>query len=302
MREMKRTTSKNIAPIILTSDWHLSDSAPLCRTDADWWETMTTKLLFIDALARSFNNCAVVHAGDLFDNWKPSPQLITFAMHYLPKRFFTIAGNHDIPQHNMDLFHKTGLATLNEGEYISFMENQCQWGTDPLTAKVKRYNLDGDSFVVAHVMTYPTGMKSWPNQTDPPAGKLLRKIDTPLIVTGHNHHGFVEEYKGKLLVNPGSIFRLTADQIDYKPRVYLWYAETNTVKPVYLPIEDNVSRDHLEIVQERDERIQQFIDRLQDTWEPKFSLEENLRAAFKENDTSKGVQKIIWKAVELDNG
>ena len=61
-------------------------------------------------------------------------------------------------------------------------------------------------------------------------------------------------------MNPGSIYRMEASQENHKPRVYLWYAETNTVEPVYIPIESGViSREHLETKEERDIRINAFI-------------------------------------------
>lgn len=288
---MKRTTPHRKVTAILTSDWHLSENPPVCRTDEDWWGTMKQKLDYIRSLQEENNGCLVYHAGDLFDNWKPSPALLTFAMQNLPEKFTTILGNHDLPQHNLGLFDKTGIATLAESNYV-FVSDAFHWGMDPMIAETAA------PLIMAHIMTYPTGLKSWPNQTDPPAGKLLRKINVPLIVTGHNHHGFTETYKDRLLVNPGSIFRLTADQIDYKPRVYLWYDNTNEVEAVYLPIKKYVSREHLDVKKAKDDRIKQFIERLHDTWEPKFSLEENLRVAFAENETPQRVQEIIWKALE----
>ena len=110
---------------------------------------------------------------------------------------------------------------------------------------------------------------------------------------------FVEEYEGRLLVNPGSMMRITAKQIDHKPRVYLWYADTNTVTPVYLPIEEGViSREHIDKVQDRDERIHAFISKLNEDWKAEMSFEENLKAFFNVNKVPGTIQNIIHKAME----
>jgi len=293
---------------ILTADFHLTDKQPLCRTDADWWETMRTKLRFIRKLSRA-HMCPVIHAGDLFNTWKPSPELMTFAVKELPTKFFTVLGNHDLPQHNLDLYYKSGVATLAEAGRITVIPSGVHWGMDLLSDEVikSRNNIEEETdwresqIIVAHYMVRSTAEKPWLGCVDPPASKVLRTVKVngvDLILVGHNHKSFVEEYKGKLLVNPGSIFRMDADQIDYQPKVYLWYDDPLKVEAVLLPIEDSVTRHHLETEQAKNDRIKQFITNLQDTWEPGFSLEENLRQAFKSNKTSKSVQDIIWQALD----
>lgn len=294
---MKRTKPKSSEKptAILTADWHLSETKPVCRMDEDWWMTMRRKLEQIQQL-QYVHDCPVHHAGDLFDHWKPSPQLLSFAMKYLPKDFYTALGNHDLPQHNLDLFYKTGIATLEESEHIKLKE---PYGFDWFRIDWGKEFTNNKGCMIAHIMTYK-GKSPWPNCTDPSAKELLKMAPKArLIVTGHNHTPFTEKDGERLLVNPGSIFRLTADQIDHRPRVYLWYSESNTVEPVYLPIEDGmVSREHIELKKAKDERIQKFIDNLNSNWKPDISFEENLRRAFKENKTATRIQEIIYEAME----
>jgi DNA repair exonuclease SbcCD nuclease subunit len=148
-------------------------------------------------------------------------------------------------------------------------------------------------------MTYK-GKPPWPGCEDPPAKELLKRYpDYDLIVTGHNHQSFVEELDGRLLVNPGAITRQEADKADHKPCVYLWYAEENQVEPHYLPVEEGViSREHIEQTEERNERIEAFVSRLNDEWEAGLSFEQNLERFFKENEIRQSVQEIIWGAIE----
>ena len=296
---MKRTTQHKKPDAILCSDIHLREDQPTCRTD-NYQMAQLKKLEFIKHL-QVHHDCAVLHAGDLFHHWKPSPHLLSMTIKYLPAKFHTIYGQHDLPQHNFDLRHKSGIHTLETDGTLEVLD-ECHFGEEPkddsLTfAPGVPYTRD---ILVWHVMNYQ-GKKLWPGQIDPTATKLLRKYPQyDLIVTGDNHKPFVEEYEGRLLVNPGSMMRMTADQIDHRPRVYLWYADTNTVEPVYLPIEDGViTREHIERTEQRNERIDAFISRLEGDWEANVGFEENLERFAKSNKVRESVMNIVYKAIEL---
>jgi len=120
-----------------------------------------------------------------------------------------------------------------------------------------------------------------------------------LIVTGDNHTSFTTEYEGRRLVNPGNLTRQTADQIDFKPSVWLWYADTNEVERVYLPIQKGViSRDHIERKQEHDKRIDAFISKLDNDWNAELSFKDNLEIFKNENKVEKSVMEIIYESLE----
>ena len=134
--------------------------------------------------------------------------------------------------------------------------------------------------------------------------KALREIPkfTPkydLIVTGDNHTSFTVAYKGRRLVNPGNLTRQAADQIDYKPRVALWYAEDNVIEWVPLPMQKGViSRDHITKVEERDKRIHAFITQLSEDWDVELSFEKNLERFQQANDVEEDVMQIIYESLE----
>jgi len=296
---MKRTKTRDSfsgkPTAILTSDWHLREDQPVCRTDCFWGEQWK-KVQFIRKLQEEYQ-CPVIHAGDLFNHWKPSPYLLSLTILSLPKDFFTIYGNHDLPQHNLELANKCGINTLSAAKTLQIPDG-CHWNGDPNKGSFIHYHLFERSVLVWHVMTYQT--KPWPGCTDPMAAKLLRKYPQyDLIVTGHNHKPFVEEHEGRLLVNPGSLTRQEADQIDFKPRVYLWYEKENKVKSVYLPIEQGViTREHIEKIEERDGRIEAFISRLDEDWEAEMNFEENLERFAKTNKIRSKVMDIVYKAID----
>ena len=152
---------------------------------------------------------------------------------------------------------------------------------------------------VQHIMTYQ-GAAPFPGCTAPTGAKLLRKnIQIDLLLTGDNHKPFVEYNANQILVNPGSLFRTTASQIDFKPRVYLWYSGSNTVQPIFVPIKkDAVSRDHLEIEEQRNERLEAFIGTLNEDYAVGRSFEQNLISFFDVNKTSDKIVSITLKCIE----
>ena len=297
---MKRKI-KNKPNAIFTADWHLREDVPECRID-DFWITQWNKVAFISELQEQ-HDCPVIHAGDLFNHWKPSPFLLSETIKYLPARFYTIHGNHDLPQHNLDLVHKCGIFTLMRAGKLAVLA-QGHWGVDP--ENWKRFESTSNfiglpkEVLVYHIMTYQ-GKDPWPGCTDPKAVKLLRKYpEYDLIVTGHNHKSFVEEYDGRLLVNPGSLTRQEADKAEHKPCVYLWYAENNTVERVDLPIEKGVvSREHIDKKENRDNRIDAFVSSLNSEWTGAVSFEKNVEKMLRKNKVKTSVKQIVYKALDL---
>ena len=289
---MKRTKNINRPDAILTSDWHLREDTPVCRTDnfetAQW-----QKVQYISELQKKYD-CPVLHAGDLFHHWKPSPRLLTLAIRYLPDQFYTIYGQHDLPQHNIELSKKCGVDTLIEAGKIRLFPGGSHWGQKPETGTA----IFGRNMILWHHLTYIT--VPFPGASGGMAEGILRKYPQfDLIVTGDNHQSFTIKYQERLLVNPGNITRQTADQNDFKPCVYFWYAETNTTEPHYLPItEDVVTREHIDKKERRDARIDAFVSRLNTDWQTTLDFTENLKQFEAANEVRKEVMEIIYAALE----
>jgi predicted phosphodiesterase len=297
---MKRTKKLDgPAPdLILTADWHLREDTPVCYI-GDWIKDQWDAVDFVRVLQYKYG-CPVYHSGDLFHYWKPSPDLLSEASQRIPDDFFTVAGNHDLPMHSMELIKKSGLYNLMINNKALLLElgtdaEGCSWNQLP-SNNVK---FNPMKVLVWHVMTYQ-GAEPWPGCTDPKAMKLLRKYDAyNLIVTGDNHKSFVEVYEGRLLVNPGSLTRQTAAQIDHRPSVYLYYALTNTVKRVEIPIPDNViSREHLDFASEKNARIESFISKLNSNYQVSMNFEDNLERFRKKNKVKDSIMQIIYKSIE----
>lgn len=290
---MQRTKTIQKADAILTGDWHLREDQPTCRTD-NFWDEQWKKVDFIAGLQRE-HRCPVLHSGDLFHYWKASPYLLSKTMEVLPEEFYTVIGNHDMPQHNLELIKKSGINVLAKANFLIILEDT--HFNQPLERD--SLNIENRSVAVWHTLTYKT-QEPYPGCTIPKAAKLLRKYPMyDLILTGDNHQPFVEEYDGRILVNPGCITRQTAAFIDFRPRVYLYYAKNNNVTPVYLPISKGViSREHLDKIENRNERIDAFISQLSGDWEAGLSFDENLKRFMEVNSIKESVKNIIYKAIE----
>ncbi|MCK9431114.1 MAG: metallophosphoesterase family protein [Candidatus Omnitrophica bacterium] len=296
---------------IFSADFHLREEIPICRTD-NFWETQWKKVDFISELQKKYN-CPVIHSGDLFHHWKPSPYLLSTTIEHIPNKFYTIYGNHDLPQHNLELAEKCGINVLIRARSINMLSG-VHWGQeikaiDTCMIQSNDYpnytNNDLEVLsslkrtLVWHIMTYKNELPYY-GCTAMSAKAILKKYKQfDLIVTGDNHQTFVEEYNGRLLVNPGSLMRQSAAQIDFKPSVFLWYAKTNTVEQVFIPIEKNViSREHIDIKEKRNNRIDAFISGLNTDWKSNISFQANLLKFYDKNKTKKVVKELIQKFIE----
>jgi hypothetical protein len=157
---------------------------------------------------------------------------------------------------------------------------------------------------LVHRLVYPSKTPPWPGaeESGTSAKRLLKKYpEYDLIVSGDNHESFVVEHQGRLLVNPGSMMRMTAAQIDHKPRLYLWRAKDNSVEEVFFPIEEGVvDRAHIEVQENQDERMDVFVSKLRHDIEIGFDFLHNLRQFISTNKVEEPIQKIIYQAVEED--
>jgi DNA repair exonuclease SbcCD nuclease subunit len=60
---------------VLVADLHLSLQQPACRADENWLAVQKRYLKQLSVIG-----LAVICAGDIFDRWNPSPELLVFAI------------------------------------------------------------------------------------------------------------------------------------------------------------------------------------------------------------------------------
>lgn len=290
---------------ILTADLHLRESIPACRTD-DYLQAMKTKLEWLSGKSEEYDATVIV-AGDLFDHWKATPFLICFAFRYLPKRLICVAGQHDLPQHSLEQMDKSAFGVLLEADRLRGKENHTictandywhcflfHWGQE-----IAETEFDERNVAIAHQMVWHH-TKPYPD-VDPQSEALRVLRSHPgyqLIVTGDNHQSFAVKSQGRLLINPGSMMRMRADQADYKPRIYLWHGGDDYSTEDF-PIEPGVVvRDHIERKEEREQRITAFVSRLVGIGEVGLSFRDNLTKFMRVNHTRLAVKKLVETSLE----
>lgn len=298
---------------ILSADEHWREDRPQCRTD-DYQKAQSDKLNFLADLQVKYN-CPIISAGDLLHKARVSPWLERFLINNLPNNYITVPGNHDIPNHNIELYDKSSLSVLEASERLIVLSdgkqtNEIKFGIYGLeygnNKKIKPLFVHDKivkSILIFHTMTWK-GREPYPGAAREGCGAtaLLKKYpEFDLIVTGHNHQSFVVEYEGRLLVNPGSAMRMTTDQINHRPCVYLWNAESNAVEPMYYPIkQDVINAEHITEIKERDGRIGAFVNQLKTDTELELSFEKNLETFIANNDIHEDTEKIIWEVLNND--
>ena len=282
---------------ILCSDMHLREDVPECRTD-DFIQAMIDSLEVIGNLQKE-TQAPVICAGDIFNYWKASPALLYFALQYLPTYygFYSIVGQHDLKNHNYSFICQTGFGVLRKIGKIKelcpredIIELKCNnnvirmygypYGYQlPKKNKIAKKIQIQNKMAVCHTTVWKH-KEPWPDAVGNNAPSILQRFpEYQLVLTGDNHEAFTyKNEKGQLLVNPGSMMRTTADQYNFKPRVYLWDMKENEVEPFYLPIKkEAVSREHIINKKNHDHRIDSFVRRLNEKVEVGFNFEKNMK-------------------------
>ena len=310
MSKFKRRQTKQQpkADAVLAADIHIRPDTPVCRTD-DYWAAQEKKIDFILEL-REQHDCPLLVAGDLgnksqWPNWLLEWIIDKFKDHEI----ICVPGQHDLPNHRIDFWKKSGIGVLYTSDAIYLhreketiiREKRFRLTTFPYGIEIENSEYIGSTYsavAMAHQMVIKN-KTLWPGQEAPKGHQLLKKFpEYSLILVGDNHHPFVAEYEGRKLVNPGSMMRMVADMENHRPRVYLWYAKSNEVVPVYLPIEQGViTREHIEAAEERSNRYDSFMTRVKEDVEIQLSYEDNMGRYFEKFRTELPVKEKVQGAM-----
>ena len=175
-----------------------------------------------------------VVAGDLFDKWNPPPELIEFAIRQLPKQTYTIPGQHDLPNHNYELRHKSAYGVLAAAGRITdipsnipYMINgvivwACPWEHEIKASARRGGHLE---ICVAHQYLW-IKQHSYPGanpQHNVNQMGRLKRFDASFF--GDNHKGFILTRRGTTVMNCGGFMRRKSDEQNYQPCVGLLYED-----------------------------------------------------------------------------
>jgi predicted phosphodiesterase len=285
--------SKN--PIALCcADLHMREDQPLARTD-NYQETQWGKFLFLLSVAESYV-IPVLCAGDFFHKSKVSKQFEKKIIRQIEQSgidFYILPGNHDLPYHSLEHLNNSslGILELSEKIYVPEIELDTMHEIDSV-GKIKigmiHSLIHRDTPLIVDGKTISTKAKT-----------ILKKYpECDVIISGDNHESFIVEHEGRILINPGSMMRMTAAQIEHRPSMTLLYDDLS-YEVIYFPIEKGViDRTHIDKKHNYDERMEKFINKITDREKISISYEENLYNYMRANKVRKPVEEIILEVVE----
>lgn len=234
---------------ILLADIHLSLEPPIWRSAEPNWLTAQCRVLEQLRELKEEYKCPIICAGDVFDRnkrisdgWNAPPELINFAIEYLPE-MWAIPGQHDLPNHQYKDIHRSAYWTLvRAGKIININPRSKSIGTNKnqkgipllLSGFPPGYKIEQNknktkclekSIAVVHDYVWIPG-HSYPKA---PKEKRLKGnsiknnkwMGYDVIVYGDNHKGFQHRIGATEIFNCGSFMRRKSDEVDYRPRVGL---------------------------------------------------------------------------------
>lgn len=285
-------SSKN--PIALCcADLHMREDQPLARTD-NYQETQRKKFNYLLKIAEN-HKVPVLCSGDFFHKAKVSKQFeidIINNIEYANFVFHILPGNHDLPYHSLEHLNNSSLGILNLSHRIHIHPYELD----------KMYNTKINNIKIGMIHSLihrDTPMKIDGKTISTKAKTILKKYpELDVIISGDNHESFIVEHEGRILINPGSMMRMTAAQIDHKPSIVLLYDDLS-YEIIYFPIEKGViDRTHIDKKNNYDERMDKFINKISDKEKISISYEDNLYNYMKANKIRKPVKQEILEAIE----
>lgn len=281
----------------LIADLHADSLEPECRTD-NYLDALCTKFSW---LTTAYNNLII--AGDLFDHWKTDPYVVNRLLDAWNRKckIYAIPGQHDLPQHSLELIDKSSFQILVNSGVITRLRPDVAtridgwdvfgagWGEEwprhidnPLRPQL----------LVGHKTTWMDPFA--PGQAQGDAARLLMaNPGWEGILVGDNHKTFFVQAGKRALVSPGSIMRMRVDQMNHRPCVYTLGHNKINADAEYIPIEDIMSDVVANEKKDKDARVTAFVTRLGEQKEVGLSFTDNMKQYLEENEVNDSVKRII---------
>ena len=296
---------------LLTADWHVRDNQPSCRTD-DFQEAMWRKVDWVVDTAVALSVDAVLHAGDLFDRARPiqSQALEIGLIGRLEKLqeltggadFWIVPGNHDLVYRTMSEIDRSSLGVLIRSGFVrNLHDSMAKFDNVVVIGAGWEMKLDcgpNDDVMVGVIHEMICHGEAPMVKTWSEAEAVLRSLKGfDVILTGHNHKQFCVEKDGRWLVNPGTLLRSSVSEMDHEPAVYLFDSEKGEMERIPVPIEFGVvSREMKDRVEERNERLDAFVESMKTDYDVGLSFEKNLEVFLETHKVSARAQALVWEA------
>ncbi len=277
------------------------------------------------------HGCQVFYAGDIFDKWNSSAELINFALNHLPYGW-AIPGQHDLPEHNQDEIKRSAYWTLVEADKLQMLGEI----GDEYIYYYDEYepSRDNDRKIIVH--GFPYGQKIVPitkreknaiyvsiaheyiwipghtysEAKAPSEGDLTRRRikfqdgriqGYDVMVYGDNHRGFTGLGAGlehsTEIFNCGTLMRRRSDEVDYRPQVGL-LLDTGEIVVHKLDISKDKYLKTIGKNEEEEMDLGRFIEELGKLGDSALDFVTNVKRYILKEKPKKSIQQILFKAME----
>lgn len=286
-----------MSKMIISADWHLRATRPRCRIDNDWIETQAKALRQLLEISID-KDAPIIVVGDLFhSNSDTSFECINMVQKLADcsGELYILAGNHDLPYHSSENIDKSAIGVLLKSENVFKIEDLFE----KLNLNYSASNFDepdneSAEYVFKHILTMPSKDKMDFVDCETPETLLEKFPNAKWIFTGDYHHNFHYEKNNRHVINSGCLIRQVADMKDYQCGVYFVDTDENIVE--FIPIIDNeelIDDSYITKENERENRIDDFVSKLQSTQSVSFDFIDNVQKSMIANQFTEDLKDVV---------
>ncbi len=210
--------------ILFATDIHFRSTKPISRLDKDFFSTILGKIQEIKEMAEHVD--LVLLGGDIFDR-PDCPHSVVIkvnrAFSNFPCPVYSVIGNHDIFGYEGQTVDATALGSLFEMGEVKRLDalhpapGISIYGMHAFDKEVWQVpESKGTKILVSHKLITTVTI---PNCKTFMAKDIAAQTNADIVLSGDIHFPHVVTENDKLMVNPGSLSRLSIDDRDRQPQI-----------------------------------------------------------------------------------
>ncbi len=325
MKNKKRASPVCCLAIADTHFWHNPPSAR--SEEANWLDAQDRHIQQLKALQKKYqppidgslthHKLPIVVAGDVFDRHSPTPECLNFLLGALPDEMYCVAGNHDLPNHLMGEFRKSGLCTLVKAGKMKLLKPRSaitppgapfvrlrgfSCGEEVLRLPRKDANALLLDIAVVHAYVWRKGFGFHGAAVSDVSSKWRKRLEGyDVAVFGDNHQPFLASKEGArpIILNAGCFIRRKSDERDIESSVWL-IRQDGTVSRERLDGSQDKFLEPEELAKKigEGEGMEEFVDELNNIADYAINFKEAVKQAIKTVKPRKRVASAILEAME----
>ena len=299
---------------ILCSDLHFSQNAPVARSaESDWFVAQERSWNQIRDRANQ-DDLPIIIAGDIFDHWKSSPELINFVLClFSGLRIYAVPGQHDLPNHRYDEMNRSAYGTLVQAGVIKEIEPQEPFSIGEMTLygfpwgyeieKSKGRNGNRLNIAVVHKYCWKDvhylGVSK--DSHVEAFGKKLKGYD--LAVFGDNHGGFLSCSDDCIVLNCGTMMCRKSDEKNYQPHYGILYDDFTVARVPFDTSKDKwLDQKETESLVDKALDMSNLVSELESLGGDALDFKEMLLRYMESSGTALPTKTLIMKALDHSHG